>query len=78
MRTGGDTATGLGTGVKIQSISPEQTITVSTEISGRTDGPSTENTGNASVYNHQHNIYLFGDNETRPDNYTIRIWKRIS
>lgn len=45
----------------------------------------------ASGYNHQdkrsqislnvahtHNVYLQGDTETRPDNYTVKIWKRTA
>lgn len=40
------------------------------DLSGATSG--------ASAYSHQHNIYLFGDTETRPENYTIKIWKRTA
>lgn len=38
-------------------------------ISGRTDNAN---------QGHTHNMYLFGDTETKPDNYTYKVWKRIS
>lgn len=43
------------------------------------------NTGGASAYSHSHPVYLRGDvslgngdTETRPDNFTIQIWKRTA
>jgi hypothetical protein len=29
-------------------------------------------------YDHKHNITADGGTEARPDNYTVRIWKRIA
>ena len=29
-------------------------------------------------YDHKHNITSDGGTEARPDNYTVRIWKRIA
>lgn len=40
-------------------------------------GTAITNTQNASQ-DHTHSMYLFGDNETRPDNFTIKIWKRTA
>ena len=37
-----------------------------------------KNKANTINSSHYHKIYLFGDDETRPINYTIKIWKRIS
>lgn len=62
---GGGRAWGLGSGD--QQMSGEVTI------SGRTDG--------ASATNHTHPIGYDGDEnnrESRPDNFTKRIWKRIN
>ena len=73
-----DSKIGLGSGQKLQSTSsPSTVISVTTTLSGKTDG--------ASAYNHTHNVYLRGgvslgngDTETRPDNFTIQIWKRTA
>ena len=35
-------------------------------------------TDSGTVANHTHAIYAEGGNESRPDNYTYKIWKRIS
>ena len=43
--------------------------TLTATISGRTDNAN---------QGHTHNMYLFGDTETRSDNFTKRIWKRIN
>lgn len=39
---------------------------------------TTRNTHRVSSPAHSHSVYLAGDSETRPINYTIKIWKRIS
>ena len=31
-----------------------------------------------SAGSHAHNVYLRGDTETRPDNFTVKIWKRTA
>ncbi|MBP3773482.1 MAG: hypothetical protein J6I53_12485 [Treponema sp.] len=35
-------------------------------------------TPSGTVQNHAHNITADGGTEARPDNYTVRIWKRIA
>ena len=43
--------------------------TLTATISGRTDNAN---------QGHTHNMYLFGDTETKPDNYTYKVWRRIN
>jgi len=55
------------------SIVRQDSRTWTSTISGRTDG--------ASATNHTHPINYDGsstDTEGRPDNYTYKVWKRIS
>ena len=39
---------------------------------------NSKNKANTTNSSHYHEIYLFGDEETRPENFTIKIWKRTA
>ena len=51
------------------TINADEYGTATSTISGCTDNAN---------QGHTHSMYLFGDSETRSDNFTKRIWKRIS
>ena len=51
---------------------PKGSFKASTNWSGKTSAPSSTNTGGAST----ETTTAFGDDEFRPDNLTIKIWRR--
>ena len=78
MHDSGDKLIGSGSSWKITGSTASSFITVSTSISGYTTGAhQTHYHGFSYSFDTTYNGSST-DQESRPDNFTIKIWKRIS